>query len=315
MKILKFLTFLIMVLLPATLLSQKIILTPQWTAQSQFAGYYVALEKGFYEEAGLEVEIQHPSVSYPAINRLIEGSSNVITMQLMQAIIEVDKGTQLVNILQTSQHNGLLVVSRNEKLESIKDLKGKKVGIWQVGFGEMALMIDKEHQIGIEWVPFIQNVNLFISGAVDATLAMSYNEYLSIYSAGFENNPVIRFSEVGYDFPEDGLYVTRDYYNRFPEKMDAFAQASRRGWEWAHENPKETLEIVMKMAERTNVPTSKIHQEWMLNEVLSLQKVGEDGELPFTISPESFKEISGKMFKNGMISREILIEEIERSKR
>lgn len=65
-------------LFPLTSFCQKIVFTPQWTAQSQFAGYYVALEKGFYKEAGLNVEIQHPSASYSAINRLIEGSSRVI---------------------------------------------------------------------------------------------------------------------------------------------------------------------------------------------------------------------------------------------
>lgn len=131
-------------LFPLTSVCQKIVFTPQWTAQSQFAGYYVALEKGFYKEAGLNVEIQHPSASYSAINRLIEGSSNVISLQLMQAIAEIDKGTELVNILQTSTHNGLVVVSRKDSLQKFSDLKGKKVGIWQVGFGELALMMDKD---------------------------------------------------------------------------------------------------------------------------------------------------------------------------
>ena len=110
--------------------AQKIVFTPQWTAQSQFAGYYVALEKGFYKEAGVDVEFVHPSASYPAINRLVDGSSSVISMQLMQAIAETGNGTELINILQTSQHNGLVVVSRGDTLNSLYALGGKKVGIW-----------------------------------------------------------------------------------------------------------------------------------------------------------------------------------------
>ena len=137
-------TYLFVIVLLFTSLSvsaQKIVFTPQWTAQSQFAGYYVALEKGFYKEAGVDVEFVHPSASYPAINRLVDGSSSVISMQLMQAIAETGNGTELINILQTSQHNGLVVVSRGDTLNSLYALGGKKVGIWRAGFGELALLV------------------------------------------------------------------------------------------------------------------------------------------------------------------------------
>lgn len=288
--------------LPSAALGQKIVFTPQWTAQSQFAGYYVAQVKGFYKEAGLDVEIVHPSASYSATNRLIEGSSNVITLQLMQAIAEIDKGTELVNILQTSQHNGLVIVSRKDSLETFKSLEGKKVGIWQAGFGELAILADKELGLGIQWIPFIQNVNLFLSGAIDATLAMSYNEYLQIYSSGFENAPVLRFNEAGFDIPEDGVYVTREYYNMFPQKMEAFAQASRRGWEWAHANPAEALEIVLQVMEEEKVQTNRIHQEWMLEEILRLQKDTPDGAATFQLDKEKFRKAVDIMYRHGLIT-------------
>lgn len=288
--------------MPSVALGQKIVFTPQWTAQSQFAGYYVAQEKGFYKEAGLDVEIVHPSASYSATNRLIEGSSNVITLQLMQAIAEIDKGAELVNILQTSQHNGLVIVSRKGSLETFNDLKGKKVGIWQAGFGELALLADKELELEIQWIPFIQNVNLFLSGVIDATLAMSYNEYLQIYSSGYDNAPVLKFREAGFDIPEDGLYVTRDYYNRFPQKMKAFAQASRKGWEWTHAHPAEALEIVLKVMEMEKVPTNRIHQEWMLEEVLKLQKETPHGAATFQFNEEKFGKAVDMMHRHGFIA-------------
>lgn len=288
--------------MPSVALGQKIVFTPQWTAQSQFAGYYVAQEKGFYKEAGLDVEIVHPSASYSATNRLIEGSSNVITLQLMQAIAEIDKGAELVNILQTSQHNGLVIVSRKGSLESFNDLKGKKVGIWQAGFGELALLADKELGLEIQWIPFIQNVNLFLSGAIDATLAMSYNEYLQIYSSGYDNAPVLRFKEAGFDIPEDGVYVTKDYYSRFPQKMEAFAQASRKGWEWAHAHPEEALEIVLEVMESEKVPTNRIHQEWMLEEILKLQKDTPHGTATFQFDEEKFCKAVEMMLRHGLIA-------------
>ena len=256
--------------------AQCIVFTPQWTPQSQFAGYYVAQEMGFYQEAGVEVDFQHPSASYSAVNRLLEGSSDIITQQLVQAMIAIDRGMPMVHVLQTSQHNALVLVSKSDSLRTLEDLKGKKVGVWKSGFGELAYIMDTEKNLDIQWIPFLESVNLFLSGAIDATLAMGYNEYLKIRASGHEDKPVIRFSETEYDYPEDGLYVSTDFYQRHPDKVKAFVEASRKGWEWAHEHPEETLDIVMKWAEKESVHTNRIHQQWMLEQIFSLQC--EDGE-------------------------------------
>ena len=133
----KFLLIVLM-LLPSSIVKAQIVFTPQWTPQAQFAGYYVAYDKGFYDEAGVKVDIQHPSVSYSAFNLLWEGSSDIITLQLVQAMIEIDRGMSLINILQTSQQNGLMLVSRSDSLRTLDDFKGKKIGVWKVGSGELA---------------------------------------------------------------------------------------------------------------------------------------------------------------------------------
>ena len=251
--------------------AQRIVFTPQWTPQSQFAGYYVAQEKGFYKKAGVEVDFQHPSASYSAANRLLEGSSDIITQQLVQAMILIDRGMPIVHLLQTSQRNSLVLVSRSDTLRTLQDLKGKKVGIWKAGFGDLAYIMDTEKELNIKWVPFLESVNLFLSGAIDATLAMDYNEYQKIRVSGHEDKPVIRFSDTEYDYPEDGLYVSEDFYKLHPDKVKAFAEASRKGWEWAHEHPEETLDIVMKWVAKENVHTNRIHQKWMLEKILALQ--------------------------------------------
>lgn len=210
--------------------AQKLVFTPQWTPQSQFAGYYVAEEMGFYEDAGLDVSIEHPSASNSAINRLRSGKSDIITLQLVQAMQYVDEGLPLVNILQTSAHNSMMIVS-HDHIRSIGDLKGKKVGRWKAGFDALARAFDRQYDLHIVWIPFVQNVNLFVSKAIDATLAMSYNEYFQILASGTELAPdgIFRFSELGYDIPEDGLYVTRNYYESHREELLKFAAASRPG--------------------------------------------------------------------------------------
>lgn len=173
--------------------SERIVFTPQWTPQSQFAGYYVAQAKGFYQEEGLEVVFDHPSASSSALNRLEEGSSHIIGLQLIQAIKLIGDGVPLVNILQTSQRNSLMIVPRYNDIRSLEDLRGKKVGVWKAGFCELAYMLDRREKLNIEWIPFINYVNLFVSGAIDATVAMSFNEYLQILACGIQPQHVFYF--------------------------------------------------------------------------------------------------------------------------
>lgn len=285
--------------------AQRIVFTPQWTPQSQFAGYYVAEEKGFYRAAGLEVDIEHPSASNPALNRLFEGVSDIITLQLLQAMEGIDRGMPLVNVMQTSQRNSLVIVPRCGDIRTVEELAGKKVGIWKAGFGELGLMLDAEKGLHIDWIPFIHNVNLFVSGAIDATLAMSYNEYFQILAAGMEPAHVFRFSEMGYDIPEDGLYVTIDFYRKHRKEIRAFTEASRKGWEWAAEHPEEALDIVMKRVKKAKVGTNRTHQQWMLKEILALQRERENGKATFVLHPEKVKEASGLLLRNRRIKEEI----------
>lgn len=251
--------------------AQQIVFTPQWLPQSQFAGYYVALEKGFYKEAGLDVVIEHTSSSDNAQNRLREGKCNAITMNVFDAIFNIDQGMEVVNVLQTALHTGLVIVPRNNDIKKLKDLSGKRVGIWRTHYYELSQIVNEDYDLNIEWIPFVQSVNLYISGAVDATMAMVYNEAYHIYASGFENVSFISLSDYGYDFPEEGVYFTKEYYEKYPDKAKAFAEASRRGWEWTHEHPDEALDIVMKVIEKNNLPAGRQHQKWMLNEILRLQ--------------------------------------------
>ncbi len=251
--------------------AQQIVFTPQWLPQSQFAGYYVALEKGFYKQAGLDVVIEHTSSSDNAQNRLREGKCNAITMNVFDAIFNIDQGMEVVNVLQTALHTGLVIVPRNNDIKKLKDLSGKRVGIWRTHYYELSQIVNEDYDLNIEWIPFVQSVNLYISGAVDATMAMIYNEAYHIYASGFENVSFISLADYGYDFPEEGVYFTKEYYEKYPDKAKAFAEASRRGWEWTHEHPDEALDIVMKVIEKNNLPAGRQHQKWMLNEILRLQ--------------------------------------------
>ena len=290
--------------------AQKIVFTPQWTAQAQFAGYYVAQEKGFYREAGVEVEIVHPSVTQSAMTRMFNKTSQATTLQLCQAMELADTGTELVNILQTSMNNAMVIVSARGK-DPLKQ-KGERVGIWSVGFGQLAICMSIKEGLDYDWVRFSTNVNLFVSGALDATLAMSYNEYYQLLQAGMEltDENVYRFCDHGYNVQEDGLYVTLDYYRKHKDQVRRFAQASRRGWEWAANHQEETLDIVMKYVKSNRVASNRIMQRLMLKEVLRLQIDRESKKREFRLRPDMVKRASYLMAENGMLQREVKYEEL-----
>jgi len=288
----------------------KLVFTPQWTAQAQFAGYYVALEMGFYYKAGIDVEIVHPSVTQTAISRIRENKSQATTLQLAQAMEIINDGIPLVNILQTSMNNAMVIVSRRG-MNPLKQY-GDKVGIWNAGFGQIAMGMSIKENLNYRWVPFANSVNLFISGAIDATLAMSYNEYYQLVQTGIElsDENVYRFCDHGYNIQEDGVYMTREYYEKHKDQAQKFAEASRQGWEWAIQNPEETLEIVMKYVQREHIATNRVLQKLMLDEVLRLMKDRESGQYEFRLRPDMVSQASSLMYENGMLDREVTYSEL-----
>ena len=289
---------------------EKFIFTPQWTAQAQFAGYYVAQEKGFYKDAGLNVEIIHPSTTQPALKRIRNNESHATTLQLCQAIEIIDDGIELVNILQTSMNNAMVIVSRRG-VDPLTQ-KGERVGIWSAGFGQLAKCMSVKEHLDYEWTPFATNVNLFVAGAIDATLAMSYNEYYQLMQTGLPltEKCVYRFCDHGYNVQEDGVYMTREYYEKHRTEAKKFAEASRKGWEWAAAHPEETMNIVMKYVHENQIITNRVLQKLMLEEILRLQVDRESGKREFRLRPDMVKRANDLMMECNLLEHEVTYEQI-----
>ena len=301
-----------MAMMPETVAAQDetIVFTPQWTAQAQFAGYYVAEAKGFYREAGVKVRIEHPSATQPALSRLRKQKCQATTLQLCQAMEIIDGGIPLVNILQTSMNNAMVIVSARGK--GPLPQKGAKVGIWRGNFGQLAICMSNQEHLDYQWVQFAQDVNLFVAGALDAMLAMSYNEYYQLVQAGVKmsDKNVYRFCDHGYNVQEDGVYMTREYYMKHKDQAHRFAQASRKGWEWVAEHPDEALDIVMQYVDKNHIATNRVMQRLMLKEVLRLQLDRESKKREFRLRPDMVKRSSRLMVENKMLTREITYEEL-----
>ncbi len=290
---------------------QEIVFTPQWTAQAQFAGFYIAEANGYYREAGLNIKILHPSASNPCINLLKAGKSQIITLQLLTAIRYIDEGMQLINLMQVLQNNSQMVVS-HKPLKSIQDLKGKRVGCWKAGFVELPYIMNNHQKLNIEWIPYVSNINLYISKAIDAVIVQSYNEFFQLILAGqrFEDNQLIYMSDIGYNIPEDGLYVTAEYYKKHKTEVDKFVSATKKGWEWAAAHPDEALDIVMETCRKHGVKTNRPIQRWMLQQMITLTKDKKSGKRTFRLDPDALKLATRLMLDNGYVKKEITFQQI-----
>lgn len=291
---------------------ETIVFTPQWTAQAQFAGYYVAKEKGFYDQEGVEVLIVHPNATQSSTDRIRSHKSHATTLQLAQAMQISDSGIPLVNLLQTSMNNALILISRWGK--NPLEQKGAKVAVWQAGFTQVAQAVMNEVGLDYQWIPAASSVSLFVAGAVDVSLAMSYNEYYQIRQAGFSlaGESVYRFSDHGYNIQGDGLYVTRGYYEKHREQAEKFARASRKGWEYAAAHPEEALDIVMTYVNRNHIATNRVLQKLMLEEILKLQLDPGSGERAFLLRPDMVQQACDLLLRNGVIRKPVTLEDLSR---
>lgn len=299
----------ILAAMPSWAQDTHIVFTPQWTAQAQFAGYYVAKEKGFYDEVNLDVQIVHPSITEPALSRMYDRESHITTMQLCQAMKIIDDGFPLVNILQTSMNNSTIIISRYNK--NPMTLKGARVAKWK-GFGYLSECVNIKEGLDYNWIFLNTPVSLFIKGAFDAMVATTYSEYIKLLQAGMTipEESAFRFSEHGYNVQDDGVYMSREYYEKHREQARKFAEASRRGWEYTASHPDEALDYVMKYVHEEHVATNRTVQKLMLQEVLRLQVDKQSGKREFRLRPDMVELGSRLMKECHLLKNEIKYSQI-----
>ena len=292
----------ILLTLGGCLQAQEIVFTPKWTAQAQFTGYYVADKMGFYKDEGLNVRVQHPTIAESSFSFLQAGRAQFVVMNLSQALISRAAGAKVVNIMQTSQSNSLMLVTR-QPLRSIAELHNRKIAVWNHLSQDLLEMLAQRYKLDIEWIRFNSGVNLFLSGAVDICLVGSYNEYpqLEEFGMNIDSACVFRLADFGYDLPEDGLYVTEEYYGQHKEQVEKFVKASMRGWRWANEHREQALDLVMQRVRQDNIGTNRYHQRKMLEEVLRLQCAKGASERTYKLSREGFERAMQTLFPGNPI--------------
>jgi len=261
----------------------------KWVTQAQFAGYYVALDKGFYDEAGLDVTINPggPDVAPPQV--IAGGGADVVIDWMPSALASREKGVPLVNISQPFKKSGLMLTCRKDTgITSPADFKGKTLGVWFGGneypFLSWMSKLGLKTDGGPDGVTVIKqgfNVDPLIQKQADCVSTMTYNEYWQVIDAGFkpEDLVVFKYDEQGEGTMEDGLYVIEKNLAdpAFVEKMARFVQASMKGWDYAREHPDEAAMIVLE--NDASGAQTEAHQKRMMGEIAKLLDTADGGRL------------------------------------
>ncbi|WP_417668474.1 ABC transporter substrate-binding protein [Roseibium sp.] len=268
--------------------ADELTLQLKWVTQGQFAGYYVAKDKGFYDEENLDVTIKPggPDIAPPQV--IAGGGADVIIDWMPSALASREKGVPLVNIAQPFKKSGMMLTCRKDTgITSPEDFKGKTLGVWF--FGNEYPFLSWMSQLGIstdggaDGVTVLKqgfNVDPLLQKQADCISTMTYNEYWQVIDAGIPADDLIvfKYEDQGVATLEDGLYVLEDTLDDAAsvDKYARFVRASMKGWAYAAENPEEAAEIVLEN-DATGAQTEK-HQVRMVGEINKLVD-GSDGKL------------------------------------
>ncbi|WP_321345009.1 ABC transporter substrate-binding protein [Breoghania sp.] len=260
--------------------ADEVTLQLKWVTQGQFAGYYVAKDKGFYEEEGLDVTIKPggPDIAPPQV--IAGGGADVIVDWMPSALASREKGVPLVNIAQPFKSSGMMLTCLKESgIETPEDFKGKTLGVWFYGneypFLSWMAHLKMPTDGGAEGVEVLKqgfNVDPLLQKQAACISTMTYNEYWQVIDAGISEDDllVFKYEDQGVATLEDGLYVLEDNLKdeAFVDKMARFVKASMKGWEYARENPDEAADIVLEN-DASGAQTEK-HQRRMVREINKL---------------------------------------------
>jgi len=262
----------------------------QWFTQAQFAGYYAALDQGYYADEGLDVEIVEGGVDIVPQSVLADGSVDYAIAWVPKALASREQGAEITDVAQIFQKSGTLQVSFKDKdITTAADLSGKKVGNW--GYGnefELFAGITKADLDPATDVTLVQqqfDMNALLGNEIDAAQAMTYNEYAQLlesenpatgelYTADDFNT--INWNDEGTAMLQDAIWANSDKLandEEYQANTEKFIKASLKGWIYARDNPEKARDIVV--AKGSQLGNS--HQLWQTNEINKLIWPSPDG--------------------------------------
>ncbi len=267
----------------------KLTVQMKWVPQAQFAGYYVAKDKGFYKEVGLDVTVKSGGPDVNPSQVIAGGGADVIVDWMPSALATREKGVPLVNIAQVFQRSGLELTCRKDSgVKTPADFKGKTLGVWFAGneypFLSWMAKLGYKTTGGPDGVSVLKqgfNVDPLLQKQAACISTMTYNEYWQLIEAGMKADDLIvfKYEDQGVATLEDGLYTLQKSLDdpKMADKLARFLKATFKGWDYAIKHQEEAVNIVLD--NDTSGAQKKDHQLKMMSEIAKLAEGGKMGYL------------------------------------
>ncbi|WP_374291924.1 ABC transporter substrate-binding protein [Paenirhodobacter enshiensis] len=260
--------------------AEEVKLQLKWVTQAQFAGYYVAQDKGFYKAEGLDVDIMPGGPDISPTQVMAGGGADVTVDWMPSALAAREKGLALVNVAQPFKKSGMMLTClKDTGIKGPEDFRGKTLGVWFGGneypflswMSTLKIPTDGSPN-GVTVLKQGFNVDPLLQKQAACISTMTYNEYWQVIDAGLKPDQLVTFKyeDEGVATLEDGLYVMQDKLSdpAFKAKMVKFVRASMKGWKYAETHPEEAAKIVIDN-DATGAQTLPV-QERMMKEIAKL---------------------------------------------
>ena len=287
------------------LAADDVTLQLKWVTQAQFAGYYVALDQGFFEAEGLNVTILPGGPDVAPTQVIAGGGADVVVEWMPAALAARENGLPLVNIAQPFKSSGMMLTCwKDAGIETPTDLDNRTLGVWFFGneypflswMSSLGIKTEGKAEGSVEVLKQGFNVDPLLQRQADCISTMTYNEYWQVIDAGVAPDELVTFKyqDQGVATMEDGLYVLEQNLSdpAFTDKMTRFVKAAMQGWKWAEENPEDAAMIVLDYDE-TGAQT-EAHQIRMMGEVAKLT-AGSNG----TLDPADYQRTVDTLLAGG----------------
>ncbi|MBN2331030.1 MAG: ABC transporter substrate-binding protein [Candidatus Aenigmarchaeota archaeon] len=280
----------------------------QWTPQAQFAGYLVAKELGYYKDQGLDVEIRPAGPDLKPQNTVAAGSDDLAVGVANLIVASRSSGVPLKIIAQIFQDSANRYILKKENaIQSLHDLRGKKVGIWMGGDeAEFVAMLKTAGMTlnDVTVVPQGFSVAPFLNGEYVLSMVTTYNELNQIRDQGITDDKLQIIAPGDYDaaIVGDALFTSERYIQENRDVTQKFLNASLKGWIFCAENPEKAIDIVLRF-EKSLKREDQVKQ---LKEVMSLVLSGQAKSKGIGYMDRNYYVTAERvLFDSGQISKRV----------
>lgn len=244
----------------------------KWLHQAQFAGFYVAKERGFYDREGLAVTLNAGGVDFPAIQLVAAGGEQFGVTGADQLLLAREKGAPVVALAAIYRRSPMVFFSLEKSgIRTPKDFEGKRVGV-KLGGNEELTYRAMIRKAGIDAkkiteIPVKYDMTPLFNGQVDVWPGYAINEVIVAQEQGFKVN-VIQPADYGVDLYADTLFTTEEMLRDHPDMVEKFVRATSEGWQYAVDHPQEAVNDTLRYSDKLN----RDHETKMLQASIPLLK-------------------------------------------